>query len=483
MKPLTKEQRREHTRAKACHICLSPFKLNERKVRDHCHYTGEYRGAAQSNCNLQHKIPGHIPVIFHNLSGYDANPFIKELSAHTDRMGVIAENKEDYVSFSIKVKVGTRIDKYGMEVPVEMDLSFINSYRFMSSSLESLVNKLSGGRHRFEGVDNYTRKQKSLLIRKGVYPYEYMDSWIKFFEVGLPRIDDFYSKLNVLGISDDDYEHAEKVWEEFGLKSLGEYHDLYLCTDVILLSNVFEKFREVCLENYGLDLAHFYTAPGLAWQMCLKKTGITLDLITDPDMLLMFKRGIRGGITQIVKRYARTINKYMNDYDLQKPSRYLQYLDANNLYGWVMSQPLPTGGFRWVDINPGQVKELSVREDRGYLMEVDVLYPRELHDNHNDLPFICSRMKIGGVHKLVTDLHYKRRYVIHIRALQQALNHGLILERINRTIEFRQSPWMKEYIAFNTKLRTTTKNDFEKDFYKLMNNSVFTKTMENIKKT
>ena len=311
-----------------------------------------------------------------------------------------------------------RLDKYGMEVPVGMDLRFIDSSGFMSSSLDSLVNNLNRGGHKFEGFGNYTRKQRSLLLRKGVYPYEYMDSWDKFFEVRLPRIEDFYSKLNMLGISDDDYEYAKKVWEEFGLKNLGEYHDLYLCTDVVLLSNVFEKFREVCLENYGLDPTHFYTAPGLAWQACLKKTGITLDLITNLDMLLMFERGMRRGITQVVKRYARANNKYMEDYNSNEPSRYLQYLDANNLYGWAMSQPLPTGGFKWVDIKPEEVKKLSAREDRGYLMEVDVLYPRELHDDHNDLPFMCSRMKIDGVKKLVTDLYYKRKYVIHIRSKQ-----------------------------------------------------------------
>ena len=219
-------------------------------------------------------------------------------------MGVIAKNKEDYVSFSIKVEVGTKIDEYGMKVPVEMDLRFIDSFRFIGSSLELLVNNLSRGRHKFEGFDNYTRKQQSLLVRKGVYPYDYMDSWDKFFEVRLPRTDEFYSKLNMSGISDDKYEHAKKVWEEFGLKNLGEYHDLYLRTDVILISNIFEKFREVCIENYGLDPAHFYTTPGLAWQACLKKTGITLDLITNPDMLLMFKRGIRGEITQVVQPFS-----------------------------------------------------------------------------------------------------------------------------------------------------------------------------------
>ena len=137
--------------------------------------------------------------------------------------------------------------------------------------------------------------------------------------------------------------------------NMGNYHDLYLKTDTILLANVFESFRSVCMKNYGLDQAHFYTAPGLAWKACLKKTGIRLELLLDPDMLLMFERGIRGGITQSVHRWAAANNPYMEEYDSNKPTNYLQYLDANNLYGWAMSQPLPTDEFKWIkcgNINP-----------------------------------------------------------------------------------------------------------------------------------
>ena len=145
-----------------------------------------------------------------------------------------------------------------------------------------------------------------------------------------------------------------------------------------------------------MGAAHFYTAPGLAWKACLKKTGIRLKLLLDPDMLLMFKTGIRGGITQSVHRWAQANNPYMgSEYDPSKPTRYLQYLDANNLYGWAMSQPLPTGGFHWVDGQPDEIEELVNCGDKGYLLEADVAYPRELHDYHNDLPFMCRRMKIN----------------------------------------------------------------------------------------
>ena len=264
---------------------------------------------------------------------------------------------------------------------------------------------------------------------------------------------------------------------------MGEYHNLYLKMDVILLTNVFEAFRKVCLKNYGLDLAHFYMAPGLAWKACLKKMRIRLELLLDPDMLLMFERGIRGGITQFVNRWAKANNPYMgSDFDPDKPTRYLQYLDANNLYGWAMSQPLPTGGFKWVDVKPAKISKLAKCKSKGYLLEVDVRCPKELHDSHNDQPFMCECMKINGVEKLIPNLYDQKRYIIHIRALEQALKHGLVLECIHRVIEFKQSAWMKEYIDFNTKLKTAATNDFEKDFYKLMNNMVFRKTMENIRK-
>ena len=261
-----------------------------------------------------------------------------------------------------------------------------------------------------------------------------MDSWNKFEETSLPSIEKFYSNLNMSGVSDEDYEHACSIWREFGIRNMREYHDLYLKTDVVLLANVFESFRKVRLENYGLDSSHFYTAPGLAWKACLKKTGVSLKLLMDPDMLLMFEKGIRGGITQSVHRWAAANNPYMgSEYDKNKPTKYLQYLDANNLYGWAMSQPLPTGQFRWIkvreDRSPKNIaEELVAKKDYGYLLEVDVRYPKNLHDYHNNLPFMCAKMKINGVEKLVPNLYYKRKYVIHVKALEQALEHGLVLK-------------------------------------------------------
>ena len=432
---------------------------------------------------MRYRIPSYIPIIFHNLSGYDTHLFIRELGKKTKDIGVIAKNKEDYITFLFDVAVDKCVNKEGNEKDKTIELRFIDSFKFMASSLDSLMNNLVKGGRKLMGFEDYSEEQYELLVRKGIYPYEYMSSWDKFTESQLPPKKAFYSNLNMSNISDDDYQHAQKVWNAFNIKNVGEYHDLYLKTDVILPVNVFEAFRDTCLEYYKLDPAHFYTSPGLAWKACLKKMGVKLELLTDPDMLLTFKHGIREGITQVVHRYAKANNSYIGDkFNPREESSFLQYLDANNLYGWAMSQLLPAGGFKWVSIEPNEIDELMRCTDKGYLLEVDVKYPKELHDLHNDLLFICERMKINGVEKLVPNLYDKKNYVIHIRALDQALKHGLILEKIHCTIEFDQFAWMKPYIDFNTQLRTQAKNDFKKDFFILMNNAMFSKMMENIRK-
>ena len=201
-------------------------------------------------------------------------------------------------------------------------------------------------------------------------------------------------------------------------------------------------------------------------------------------MLWMFERRIRGGIAQAVHRHAEANNKYMGDkFNPKEDSSCLQYLDANNLYGSVMIQPLPTRGFIRVHLSeftPDKIDSYANWDSDGYLLEADAAYPKELHDLHNDLPFMCEKMKIIEVEKLVPNLDDKKNYVVHIKALNQVLKHGLILEKVHRVIEFNQRAWLKPCVDFNTQLKTQTKNDFQKDFFKLMNNSAFGKTMETL---
>ena len=217
-----------------------------------------------------------------------------------------------------------------------------------------------------------------------------------------------------------------------------------------------------------------------------KKTNVKLELLTDYDMLLMVEEGIRGGICHSIHRYAKANNKYMKNYDKNKESSYIQYLDENNLYGWAMSQKLPVNGFKWVKntskIDEKFIKSYDEDSDKGYNSEVDVKYPRRLHNLHSNLPFLPKRMKIDKCKKLVCNLRNKKKYVVHIRSLKQALNYGLKFKKVHRIIEFNQESWLKPYIDMNTELRKTAKNDFEKDFFKLMNNAVFGKAMENVRK-
>ena len=238
------------------------------------------------------------------------------------------------------------------------------------------------------------------------------------------------------------------------------------------------------MKYYKLDPCHYYTAPGLAWDACLKLTKQELKLLTDYDMLMMFEKGIRGGISHISKRYAEANNKYMKEFDKTKPSTFIQYLDANNLYGWAMSQKLPTHGFKWMDVNIPSVLKLLEKKDtkQGYIFEVDLEYPSSLWKEHNGYPLAPDRIKLDKVEKLVSSFLPKKNYVVHYRHLKQHLEMGLILKKVHRGIKFYQSCWMEPYIRKNTNLRREAKNAFEKDFFKLMNNSVFGKTIENIRK-
>ena len=219
-------------------------------------------------------------------------------------------------------------------------------------------------------------------MRKGVYPYEYMDEWDKFNEKLLPGKESFYSNLTLENITKTDYAHANNVFKKININNLGEYYDLYVRSDTLLLANIFENFRQSCLKNYELDPAHFVSLPGLAWQACLKKTNVELELLTDYDMLLMIEEGIRGGICHAMQRCAKPNNKYMKDYDKKEKSSYIQYLDANNLYGKAMTEKLSVRGFKWVNdiskMDEDFVKGYDKNDNKGYILEVEVDYPNKL---------------------------------------------------------------------------------------------------------
>ena len=481
---ITPEEEEQFKQASNCWICHKKLNLEDR-VRDHCHYTGRYRGAAHKICNLKYSKPNNISVFFHNLTGYDSHLFIKKLGVTTGAIDCIPNNEENYISFSKTIKTGEYTDKKGVIKNKYFKIVFKDSLKFMASSLEALVNNLPEGA--LNNLEKYfTTKQVKLLKQKGFFPYDYMDSIEKLKDTKPPPQKAFYSKLTGKGISNYNYNHVLNVWKTFKMKTLKEYLELYNISDVLLLADVFENFRDICLKNYGLDPVYYYTAPGLAWDAMLKITKINLELLSDVDKLLMIEKGIRGGISIISNRYGKANNKYMADFNKSELSKYLMYVDANNLYGWAMSQKLPVHSFKWMsnkeieNIFNNQI--VQVWEKTPCILEVDLIYPEELHDLHNDYPLCPERVECDkGVKKLIPNLRNKNNYVVHYKTLMQYLSLGMELKKIHRGIKFIESDFLKSYIDKNTKLRTQAKNNFEKDFFKLMNNSVFGKTMENIR--
>ena len=260
---------------------------------------------------------------------------------------------------------------YKKEINKELIERFASTYKFCNNDLNKFV----------------------MLLRKGVYHYEYMDGWDRFNKTSIPNKKSFYSNLTMENITETDHIHANNIFKTFKLNNLGDYHDLYVQSDTLLLADVFENLRK----TYELDPAHFISLPGLAWQACLKKTEVELELLTDYDMLLMIEVGIRGVTCHAVNRYAKANNKYMKNYDENKESSYIQYLDANNLYGTAMSEKLPINVFKWVSdisgINEKFVKGYDKKNsDKGCILEADVDYPSKLYKLHSDMPFLPERM-------------------------------------------------------------------------------------------
>ena len=365
---MTGEQNEEFERSNNCWICGKLIEFGD-KIRDHCDITGKYRGSAHWSCNINLKISKKLVVIFHNLRGYDSHLIFKEMSKFNCSISVIPNGLEKCISSTL----------HG-------NIVFIDSMLFLNSSLDKLVKNL--GNEDFKCLsEEFSGEKLELVKKKGIYPYEYFNSFKRFKESNLPEIDCFFSSLKDCKYSEKEFQRAVNVWKVFGFENLGQYHDLYLKTDALLLCDVFEKFISVYLKDYGLDPCHYFSSPGLSWDAMLKFNGVKLEKINSIDVHLFLEKGMRGGVNYISRRHSKS-----------DESTDIMYWDANNFYGWAMIQDLPSGDFKFLskeEIDVFNLDSIPVNGLIGYILEVDLDYCKELHDLHNDYPLCPEKTEVN----------------------------------------------------------------------------------------
>lgn len=392
-------------------------------------------------------------IMFHNFKNYDLHFIVDEIFKRSE-IFVIPKSKEKYTSL--------QYENNGINV------RFGDSRSFLAASLENLSKKLKN--YRFIGHNENSHLKG--LMGKQSFPYEYITSYEKLLEKELPK--ERYNWISTLTnkcTSQEDIDKSHEIFKQYNCQNILDYSKLYLKMDVLLLAEIIVDFRENAINTYGIDPLHYFTLPGYAWDMALKTSNVSLELLKDKELIDLVIKGIRGGISSICEYKRLQSNE----------NESILYIDANNLYGWAMSQKMPYGNIEKItniDINEWKeiIENYNHESDIGYCLEVDLIYPDYLHKEHNALPFLPERLN----DKLCLSLKNKKHYFTHIRNLKQAIDNGLVLDKIHKIMKFSQSYWLKEYIDKNTDLRKECTSESAKDFYKLMNNAVFGKSMENV---
>ena len=488
---LTSEDILRISNQKKCYICNIPFHDEAtRKVLDHAHIGREGSGRdvnyACNRCNLTYTSLRMdqitIPIVIHNSMQFDSHFLIQKLYKYIEKnVRVLARSSEKFLTLSFE------------------NFHVIDSFQFLPTSLSKLADTLSQNDFSdFVQTKRHIKKKELLtyVTRKGVMCYDYIDSWKKLSETKLPCIKQFYNTLTKQHLPPSEYQHAVHMFDVLQCRNIKDYLKEYLKIDVLLLSDVFESFRNKAITYYNLDPAKYLTAPALSYQAMLKYTGVKLELITDTEIYHFIEDGIRGGITNVSRRMAHT----------EGADDRIIYLDCVSLYGYSMCEFLPYSTFQWVQqdkIKKFNVETIREDNDIGYILEATLLYPNEIHEQHNSYPLAPERQVIQfedlspyakkilhdsnikyskSGKKLICSLNKKVKYILHYRNLQLYLKLGMKIDQIHRILSFRQSPWMKCYIDFNNEKRKQASSSFDREFFKLMNNSAFGKTMENVKK-
>jgi len=494
MRDLTDEEALSYNSASFCHICEKKLRQKD-KVRDHNWSTGFFRGPAHRTCNAKYRQKEKIPILIHNFKNYDQHLLL----ANTKRF---PQNTVKTIPFNSEKFLSVICD----------DFYFLDSMMFLATSLDELVKNLKNDYQTDEEFEKrfnimvqfFGLDLSKLLSRKGVYPYEYMNSWTRFEETNFPDKKEFYSSLHDKQISDEDYDYGKKIFKSL-CTNIGDYHDIYLMTDCLLLACVFENFRTIALKNYKLEPCYYFSLAGYCWDAALFKTKQKLELITNSEIYNTIESGLRGGISIIARRHATAFNKYMPEYEEGKEKdRYLFYIDKCNLYGETLLQPLPTRNFEFEDedfvnsITSEVINSWKDDDKIGRFLVVDLKYPKKLHLDHDEYPLMPEKIPIKkkqlseyqtnllqhfGIsysenqNKLVPHLGNRYKYVVHYRNLKYYLSKGVKLMKVHKVIRFQQEAWLKDYILFNSELRKSAKNVFEKNLYKFFINSIFGRSM------
>ncbi|XP_053206942.1 uncharacterized protein LOC128391119 [Panonychus citri] len=462
--------------ATKCHICETDFISGDTKVRDHDHFTGLFRGAAHGRCNLQLQIPEDIPIVFHNLKNFDAHILIKAIQTKMyKQINIIPQNTEKYISFSFD------------------NIKFIDSYAFLSSSLDILSQDLDEAFKNSFLLQQFRPEDLNFVSAKASLPYDYLNHFDRFEETSLPCYEFFYNKMKRENIDRNVYDNMIALWNHFKIQNIGEFQDIYQKIDVVLLAAVFENFRNISYEQFKLDPPHFYSAPGLTWAAALKSTKVKIDLLSDIDMIMLFEKGIRGGISSASKRYEKANIPGTEDFQPDEEAKFITYLDVNNLF---------IENTEFDHIYNQCINSNTDEDETGYVFEVDIDYPLHLHDLHKDYPLAPERISIDNeqlsqlqldildktqrprtkCEKLIATFLKREKYVVHQRNLKFYVKNGMIVTKIHRIVSFKQSCWLKDYILLCTYKRMASKSNFEKNFWKLLVNAIYGKSIEDVRK-
>ena len=497
MREMDADERRRVLAADRCYLCSEEFDEDDKnmsRVLDHDHLTGAFLGVAHNLCNLHRREDYSLTCFSHNFSGYDSHYLVKAL-AHIGKDGVqaikaIPLNTQKFKTLTLNNRI-----------------KFVDSAAFLNASLSDCAETLAKSEHKFQLLDSIcdTKEQKELLLRKGVYPYSFATSVEKLeATTELPPRSAFYNDLTDTAVSEEDYEHAQKVWQSFNVSNMMEYTTLYLRTDTLLLAEVMTELRDSMWQDFELDLTRYLSLPMMAKDIMLKTTGAELELISDQEMSDLIQKNLRGGLSFINKRKAGQL-----DADGSGGIRSLLYMDCTNLYGKAMCMPLPIDCFSWMTeaelANFSPQRDVSEDGDIGYFLEVDLEYPEKLHVKHNSFPLAAQSVQLTeqdlspysyscleatsgkknkkySTKKLTSTFYPRTRYLCHGLNLKLYLKLGMKLVRIHRGIKFRQQSFIKPYIEMCSQRRKTAPTEAKRNMYKLLCNSLYGKLIEGFEK-